>query len=283
MPVKKYRPLTAARRLSSVDTFEDITAHAPLKRLTINRKRSGGRTNGKITIRHRGGGAARRVRIIDSHREKFDVPARIVSIEYDPNRGARLALVQYVDGEQRYIIAPSGVVVGQTIVSSKERGDMKPGNRFPLSLIPVGIEIHDVEIFPGKGGTIAKGAGAKIQLMAIEDPYAHLRLPSGEIRLVRMECMATIGSVSNQDHRLIRWGKAGRSRHRGIRPIVRGKVMNPVDHPHGGGEARNPIGLKHPKTPQGKPALGVKTRREKPTDKFILQRRPPGRFSKQRG
>ena len=279
MPVKQYNPTTAGRRLSSVDTFADITKKSPEKKLTKHRKVHAGRNSrGTITVRHQGGGAKRRVRIVDGKRDKFDVPARVVAIEYDPSRGARLALLQYVDGVRSYIVAPANVAVGEMIVCSKNKGEIKVGNRFPLEHIPAGINVFDVEMAPGKGGQMARGAGASVALMAVEGAYATLKLPSGEVRLVAKECMATIGSASNQDRRLIRWGKAGRSRHRGIRPSVRGKVMNPVDHPHGGGEAKNSIGLVHPKTPQGKPALGVKTRRKQASDTFIVSRRPKGRF-----
>jgi len=279
MPVKQYNPTTAGRRLSSVDAFADVTKSSPEKKLTAPKKRKGGRGNGgKITVRHQGGGAKRRIRVIDFKRDKFDVPARVVAIEYDPNRGARLALLQYQDGEKRYILAPAGLAVGESIIASHNKGEVKNGNRFPLEHIPVGMNIFDIEILPGKGGQVARGAGAVVQLMAIEGAYATLKMPSGELRLVPKECLATIGAASNPDRRLIRWGKAGRSRHRGIRPSVRGKVMNPVDHPHGGGEAKNSIGLVHPKTPWGKPALGVKTRRKQASDRLIIERRPKGRF-----
>jgi len=278
MPVKQYNPTTAARRLSSVDTFEDVTRSKPEKSLTIKRKKFAGRTGGKITVRHQGGGVKRRIRLVDFRRAKFDVPAKVVAIEYDPSRGARLALLYYADGEKSYIIAPGGLKVGNTVLCSKGKIDIQNGNRMPLQHIPVGQNVFDVELVPGMGGKLARGAGTGIQLMAVEGAYATLKLPSGETRNVAKECMATIGTASNPDRRLIRWGKAGRMRHRGIRPTVRGKVMNPVDHPHGGGEGKNSIGLKHPKTPTGKPALGVKTRRKKASDLLILQRRPKGRF-----
>ncbi len=278
MPVKRYNPTSAGRRISSVDTFADITKHAPEKSLTIPRKEFAGRSHGKIAVRHRGGGAKRRIRLVDGKRHKFDVPAVVKAIEYDPNRGARLALIVYKDGVKSYIVAPAGLKVGDTVVSSMGKGDIQTGNRYPLEHIPVGLMIHEVELTPGKGAQIARGAGTSVQLMAVEGSHATLKLPSGEMRLVFKQCMATLGQTSNPDRRLIRWGKAGRSRHRGIRPTVRGKVMNPVDHPHGGGEARNSIGLKNPKTPTGKPALGVKTRRKQASDRLILQRRPKGRF-----
>ncbi|MBI4713939.1 50S ribosomal protein L2 [Candidatus Uhrbacteria bacterium] len=278
MPVRRYRPTTAGRRISSVDTFEDITRSKPERSLTIHRKQFAGRTNGKITVRHRGGGERRRIRVIDFKRDKFDIPAKIVSIEYDPNRGARIALLHYADGEKRYMIIPIGMKIGDQVVSSKQKGEIHPGNRFQLQHIPIGIEVFDIELRPGKGAQMVRGAGTLAQLMAVEGAFATVKLPSGEMRMVPKECMATVGQVSNPDHRLIRWGKAGRTRHRGIRPTVRGKAMNPVDHPHGGGEGRHPIGLKRPKTPTGKPALGVKTRHKKASDQWIIKRRKLGRF-----
>jgi len=274
MPIKRHNPTTPGRRKSSVQTFHDVTSTKPLKSLTKKRKKFAGRTGGKITVRHQGGGEKRKIRVIDFRRVKFDIPAKVATIEYDPNRNARIALLHFADGEKQYILAAHGMEVGMTVISSKKKGPMKPGNRYPLELIPEGMGVYNVEFSPGKGGQIARGAGATIVYMGTDGKYAQLRLPSGEIRLVPRGCFATIGQVSNLDHRLIRWGKAGRSRHRGIRPTVRGKVMNPVDHPHGGGEGSNPIGLKHPKTPTGKPALGVKTRRKHGgSDKLILQRR----------
>lgn len=278
MSVKRYKPTTAGRRLSSVDDFSDITKTQPEKKLTIRKKQFGGRTKGKISVRHRGGGAKRRIRLVDFRCDKFDVPARVAAIEYDPNRGSRLALLHYADGDKRYVIAPHGLQVGESVISSRQKGEIQRGNRFPLQHIPIGMEIFNIELQPGKGAQLVRGAGALAQLMAVEGAYATIRLPSGEVRMVSKECMATLGQVSNPDKRLIRWGKAGRTRHRGWRPTVRGKVMNPVDHPHGGGEGRNPIGLKHPKTPSGKPALGVKTRRKKTSSRLILQRRKQGRF-----
>jgi len=278
MAVKRYKPTTAGRRLSSVDDFADITRTSPEKKLTIKKKQFAGRTGGKITVRHRGGGAKRRIRLVDFKRDKFDVPATVATIEYDPNRGARLALLYYADGEKRYMIAPSGLEVGSVVVSSMSKGEIQTGNRFTLENIPIGQEIYNIELKPGKGAQIVRGAGTFAQLMAIEGSYATIRLPSGEVRMVLKKCMATLGHVSNPDRRLIRWGKAGRTRHRGWRPTVRGKAMNPVDHPHGGGEGRNSIGLKQPKTPTGKPALGVKTRKKKASSKLIIQRRKKGRF-----
>jgi large subunit ribosomal protein L2 len=277
MGVKRYKPTTPGRRLSSVDSFEDVTKTSPEKKLTLHRKKFAGRTNGKITVRHRGGGAKQRIRIIDSKRHKFDVPATVAAIEYDPNRGARLALLHYADGAKAYMIAPASLNVGDKVVSSQAKGEIQTGNRFPLEFIPVGMSVYDIELQPGKGGQMVRGAGTFAQLMAVEGAYATLKLPSGEVRQVLRKCMATIGQTSNPDRRLIRWGKAGRTRHRGWRPTVRGKVMNPVDHPHGGGEGSNPIGLKHPKTPTGKPAFGVKTRRKKASDKLIIKGRKRGR------
>lgn len=278
MPVKQYKPTTNGRRISSVDTFEDVTRSFPERKLTIHRKKHAGRSNGKITVRHRGGGADRRIREVDYKRDKYGIPATIFSIEYDPNRGARLALLHYADGEKRYMIAPVGLNTGDRIVSSKEKGDIKTGNRFQLQHIPIGIMLYDIELQPGKGGQLVRGAGTNAQLMAVEGGFATVKLPSGEMRMLPKACMATIGQASNPDRRLIRWGKAGRTRHRGFRPTVRGKAMNPVDHPHGGGEGRNSIGLKRPKTPTGKPALGVKTRRRQASDKLIIERRKKGRF-----
>ncbi|MBI2476597.1 50S ribosomal protein L2, partial [Candidatus Uhrbacteria bacterium] len=243
-------------------------------RLIKKMKKHAGRTNGKITVRHRGGGAKHKVRIVDFLRDKRGVVGRVAAIEYDPNRNARIALVNYIDGEKRYMLACVGMVVGTEVLCDTKKGPMKPGNRFPLYLIPEGMNVHDVELYPGAGGRMVRSAGSTAVFMGVEGPYAQVKLPSGEVRLVSRDAMATIGQVSNPDHRLIRWGKAGRTRHRGIRPTVRGKVMNPVDHPHGGGEGRNPIGLKHPKTPTGKPALGVKTRRHRPSHLMIVSRRP---------
>jgi large subunit ribosomal protein L2 len=275
MPIKKYKPTSAGRRISSVQTFHDITRSTPEKSLLKPWKERGGRSLGKITVRHRGGGHKRMYRVVDYLREKMDIVAVVKTIEYDPNRGARLALVAYMDGEKRYIIAPDSLKVNDKIVTTiKEDIEIQTGNRLPLERIPLGAFVHAVELQPMTGAKIARGAGVSVQLMAVEGKYATLKLPSGEVRNVNRKCMATIGTVSNQDYRLVRWGKAGRTRHRGIKPTVRGKVMNPVDHPHGGGEGKSPIGLKHPKTPWGKPALGVKTRRKKVgVDALILKRR----------
>ncbi|MCD4705589.1 50S ribosomal protein L2 [bacterium] len=276
MGIRKYKPTTPGRRKSSVQDFSDITKKNPEKSLTVIKKRSGGRNNqGKITVRHRGGGAKRYIRIIDFKQNRFDDVATVSAIEYDPNRGSRLALIKYEDNEKKYIIAPIGMKVGDKIVSSKKEDiEIKSGNRTLLKNIPSGMGVYNIELVPGKGGQIARGAGTIVKLMAVEGKYAQLKMPSGEIRLVPKDCMATIGQASNPDYRLIRWGKAGRMRHKGIRPTVRGKVMNPVDHPHGGGEGNQPIGLKHPKTPWGKPALGVKTRnKKKSSNSLIIKRR----------
>jgi len=276
MTVKIYKPLTAARRKSSVDSFSDITTNEPQKSLLVIKKGTGGRNaQGKITVRHIGGGEKRYIRLIDFKRDKFDMPAIVKTIEYDPNRNARIALVAYKDGEKRYIIAPSELKVGDEIVATKEkRIKIRPGDALPLEIIPVGSMIYNIELTPGKGGQLVRSAGNNAQLMAVEGDYATLKMPSGEIRKVQKGCMATMGMVSNPEYRTIRWGKAGRKRHLGIRPSVRGKAMNPVDHPHGGGEGKHPIGLKYPKTPWGKHALGVKTRKNKKySDKLILQRR----------
>ena len=276
MAIRKYKPTTPGRRKSSVQDFSDITKTEPEKALTVIMKKSSGRNNqGKITVRHRGGGTKKYIRLVDYKQDKYDMTAEVIAIEYDPNRGARIALVQYEDKEKRYIIAPIGLVVGSKIISSQDNEvEISTGNRTKMELMPPGIDIYNVELLPGKGGQIARGAGTLVKLMAIEGKYAQLKMPSSEIRLVPKECMATIGQVSNTDYRLVRWGKAGRVRYKGIRPTVRGKAMNPVDHPHGGGEGNQPIGLKHPKTPWSKPALGVKTRKKsRSSTKLIIQRR----------
>jgi large subunit ribosomal protein L2 len=275
MPIKIHKPVTKGRRLSSVDAFADITTNEPEKTLIYAKKRASGRNaQGKITVRHRGGGAHRYVRIVDFKQDKYDIPAKVASIEYDPARGARLALLHYKDGEKRYMVAPQGVGVGDSILSSKTLIEIKPGNRMPLAQIPVGVQVHNIELTPGSGGMVARGAGLGAAYMALEGEYAQLKLPSGEVRRFSKNCMATVGVVGNADRRLIRWGKAGRTRHRGRRPEVRGKVMNPVDHPHGGGEGKHPVGLKYPKTLWGKHALGVKTRdRKKSSWKMIVTRR----------
>ncbi|OGH61865.1 MAG: 50S ribosomal protein L2 [Candidatus Magasanikbacteria bacterium RIFCSPHIGHO2_01_FULL_50_8] len=275
MPIRRYNPTTNARRQSSVDTFSDVTKFEPEKSLTIFRKSTGGRNNtGKITVRHRGGGARRYIRVIDFVANKFDVPATVAAIEYDPNRGARLALLNYPDGEKCYMIAPLGLGVGDIVMSSAQQIEAKNGNRMPLKFIPTGIMVHNIELKPGQGGKMVRSAGLSAQLMAVEGDSATLRMPSGEVRRVSADAAATVGQVGNIERNLIRWGKAGRSRLRGIRPTVRGKAMNPVDHPHGGGEGRNPIGMKFAKTPWGKHAHGVKTRQpNKYSNTFIVARR----------
>lgn len=280
MPIKIYRPVTKGRRRSSVQDFSDITRTTPEKSLLISKKEMAGRTGGKITVRHRGAGNKRFIRVVDFLRDKYDIPARIDSIEYDPNRGARISLLVYKDGEKRYMVTPDGMKVGDLVVSSRNAVDIKNGNRMPLEKLPVGVTVHSVELQPGKGGQIGRGAGAAIQLLAVEGNYATLKLPSGEIRNVTKACAATIGTVSNPDWRLVRWGKAGRMRHRGIRPTVRGKVMNPVDHPHGGGEGKHPIGMKYAKTKWGKHAMGVKTRTRKKSSNALILTRRKGRKSR---
>jgi len=274
MPIKIYKPTTPARRKTSVLVIDEITAKKPAKKLTKGGKKRAGRNHqGRITIRHQGGGAKKKIRQVDFKRNKFDIGAKVVSIEYDPNRNANIALVSYTDGEKRYVLAPIGMKIGQVIVSSQKKITIANGNRLRLADIPTGSMVYNIELEPSLGGKIVRSAGAYAILMVVDGKYAQLKLPSGEIRLVPKDCQATLGQVSNPDFRNIRWGKAGRMRHRGIRPTVRGKVMNPVDHPHGGGEGSNPIGLKHPKTPWGKPALGVKTRKNKKYDKLIVKRR----------
>jgi large subunit ribosomal protein L2 len=274
MAIKKYNPTSPARRNMTVSTFEEITKTEPEKSLVEILKSKAGRNNyGKITVRHQGGGHKRQYRIIDFKRNKLDVPATVASIEYDPNRSANIALLNYADGEKRYIIAPNGLKVGDSIISS-ESADIKVGNALPLRNIPMGTIIHNIELKAGKGAQLVRSAGNSAQLMAKEGDYAQVRLPSGEVRMIRLECKATIGQVGNLDHENITLGSAGRKRHMGIRPTVRGSVMNPVDHPHGGGEGRSPIGRPGPVTPWGKPTLGYKTRNKKKlSSKFIVKRR----------
>ncbi len=274
MPVKIYKPTSAGRRQMSTLDRSVLTKKEPEKALLSPRPRKAGRNaQGKITVRHRGGGAKRRYRIIDFRRDKAGVPAKVAAIEYDPNRSAHIALLHYVDGEKRYILAPAGLAVGDTVVSGRG-ADIKPGNTLPLERIPTGTVIHNVELHPGGGGQLARAAGVEAQLVAKEGGQAHIRLPSGEVRLVRLECMATIGQVGNVEHENVRLGKAGRKRYLGWRPTVRGSVMNPVDHPHGGGEGKAPIGMPGPKTPWGKPALGKRTRKhKKASDALIVRRR----------
>lgn len=273
MPVKKYKPTSAGRRDMTGFTFEEITSSTPEKTLLVELKKRGGRNNtGRVTVRHRGGGHKRRYRIIDFKRNKFDSAAEVITIEYDPNRSARIALLKYEDGEKRYIIAPLGMQVGDRIENGPE-ADIRSGNALPLRNIPVGSMVHNIEFQPGRGGQIARAAGTSAQLLAKEGKYATLRMPSGEMRLVSQDCMATIGQVGNTDHGNIKLGKAGRRRWMGWRPTVRGTAMDPKSHPHGGGEGRSPIGMAGPKTPWGKPARGTKTRRNKATDKYIVRRR----------
>ena len=273
MAIINYRPTTPGRRKMSALVNEEITTSTPEKSLTITMKKNGGRNNqGKITVRHHGGGEKRKYRIIDFKRNKFNVPGTVATIEYDPNRTANIALVNYVDGEKRYIIAPKTLTVGQT-VEAGENVDIKVGNALPIANIPVGTMIHNIELRPGKGGELARSAGSAAQILGREDNYVMIRLSSGEQRKILGTCMATVGEVGNEDSSLVKVGKAGRTRHMGIRPTVRGSVMNPNDHPHGGGEGRAPVGRKAPVTPWGKPALGYKTRKKKTSDKFIVRRR----------
>lgn len=274
MGIRKYKPTTNGVRHMTVSTFEEITKTTPEKSLLAKKNKYAGRNSeGKITVRHRGGGNRKKYRIIDFKRNKDNIPGKVAAIEYDPNRSANIALIHYVDGEKRYILAPAGLKVGTMIVSGPE-ADIKVGNALPLVNIPVGSVIHNIELKPGKGGQMVRSAGNSAQLMAKEGDYAQVRLPSGEVRMVRVECRATLGVVGNSDHELINVGKAGKKRHMGIRPTVRGSVMNPNDHPHGGGEGRAPIGRPAPSTPWGKPALGYKTRKKnKASDKYIVKRR----------
>ena len=274
MAIKNFKPTTNARRKMSTLVNEEITKTTPEKSLTVSMKKNGGRNNqGRITVRHHGGGEKRKYRIIDFKRNKIDIEGRVASVEYDPNRSANIALINYIDGEKRYIIAPKGIKVGDTIVSG-ENVDIKVGNALPIMNIPVGTVIHNIEIRPKKGGSLARSAGSSAQILGREGKYVMVRLSSGEQRMILGTCMATIGEVGNADYELVHLGKAGRSRHMGIRPTVRGSVMNPNDHPHGGGEGRAPIGRSGPMTPWGKPALGYKTRKnKKASDKYIVSRR----------
>lgn len=274
MGIKKVKANTPGRREATFDDFKDLTKFTPEKRLIVIKKKRGGRNSqGKITVRHQGGGAKRFVRLVDFKRDKFNVPATVAAIEYDPSRGARIALLNYADGEKRYIISPVDLKVGDKIMSSKELIELKTGNAVQVQFIPAGMPVSAVELEPGQGAKIARGAGNVVYIMGVEGKYAQLKMPSGEIRKIKKECLCTIGQSSNPDKRHISLGKAGRSRHLGIRPTVRGTAMNPVDHPHGGGEGKQSIGLRHPKTPWGKPALGVKTRRKHPSDRLIMKRR----------
>ena len=273
MAIRNFKPTTNARRKMSTLINTEITTDTPEKSLVVTLKKNGGRNNqGRITVRHHGGGEKRKYRLIDFKRDKKDIPGTVATIEYDPNRSANIALINYKDGEKRYIIAPKGLKVGMEVVSS-ENADIKTGNSLPIMNMPVGTVIHNIELKPGKGGELARSAGASAQILGREGRYVMIRLSSGEQRLVLGTCYATVGEVGNEDYELVKLGKAGRSRHLGIRPTVRGSVMNPNDHPHGGGEGRAPIGRKGPVTPWGKPALGYKTRKRKASDKLIVRRR----------
>lgn len=273
MPIKKFKPTTPSQRGRTGSTFEEITKSKPERSLLKPLRKSGGRNMyGRVTVRHRGGGHRRHIRIVDFKREKHGVPARVAAIEYDPNRTARLALLHYLDGEKRYIIAPVDLWVDDQVMSGPE-AEIRPGNSLPIANIPVGTMVHNIELNPGRGGQMVRAAGTAAQIMAKEGKYAQLRMPSGEVRLVNQNCYATIGQVGNVDHGNIKLGKAGRKRHKGFRPTVRGSAMSPRDHPHGGGEGRSPIGMPSPKSPWGKPTLGKKTRHNKKTDKYIVRRR----------
>ena len=273
MPIKKYKPTSPGRRGMTGDTFEDITRIKPERALLVDKRKHGGRnTSGRITVRHRGGGHKQAYRLIDFKRDKHNVPAKVATIEYDPNRTARIALLNYADGEKRYIIAPVELKVGDMVMSGVN-AEVRPGNCLPLANMPLGTLVHNVELLPGKGAQLARAAGASAQLLAKEGDYATLRLPSGEMRKVRQVCYAVVGQVSNMDHGNVKLGKAGRLRHKGIRPTVRGSAMSPRDHPHGGGEGRSGIGMPGPKSPWGKPTLGYRTRRNKVSDPLIVRRR----------
>lgn len=273
MAVKKYKPVTPGQRGMTGYSFEEITKSEPERSLIVSLRKKGGRNvYGRVTVRHQGGGSKRYLRIVDFKRDKRDIPAKVAAIEYDPNRTARLALLHYVDGEKRYILAPLGLKVGDVLLSGAG-AEIRPGNCLPISSIPVGTLVHNIELKQGKGGQLVRSAGAAAQLLAKEGDYAQIRMPSGEVRLIRQNCFATIGQVGNLDHSNIKLGKAGRKRHLGIRPSVRGSAMTPRDHPHGGGEGRQPIGKPGPRTPWGKPTLGYKTRKNKQTDKYIVRHR----------
>jgi large subunit ribosomal protein L2 len=273
MPIKNYKPTSPGRRGMTVSTFDEITRTKPEKSLLRPLKKKAGRNSrGVITVRHRGGGHKRQYRLIDFKRDKHGVPAVVSSIEYDPNRSARIALLTYTDGEKRYIIAPQGLRVGDRVMSGPH-AEIKAGHALPISRIPLGTQIHNVELYPGRGGQMVRSAGTSAQVLAKEGAYAQIRLPSGEVRLVSQKCMATIGVVGNVEHNIVKLGKAGRKRWLGIRPGVRGSAMDPSSHPHGGGEGKSPVGMPSPKTPWGKPTLGARTRRNKATDKYIVRRR----------
>ncbi len=280
MGIKSYKPYTPSRRHMTGSDFSEITKKTPEKSLLVPLKKNSGRNNqGKITVRHRGGGNKRKYRIIDFKRRKDGIPAKVAGIEYDPNRSANIALLHYADGQKAYIIAPAGLTDGMKVMSGPD-AEVRVGNCLPLENIPIGTQVHNIELYPGKGGQLARSAGLSAQLMAKEGKYATLRLPSGEMRMVPLNCRATIGVVGNGDHNLINIGKAGRKRHMGIRPTVRGSAMNPNDHPHGGGEGRAPIGRPGPSTPWGKPALGLKTRKKKKASNKLIVRRRDGRAIK---
>ena len=273
MAVKKYKPVTPGTRGMTGSTFEEITKSKPERSLLLPLRKSGGRNSyGRVTVRHRGGGHRRFIRIVDFKRDKRDIPAKVAAIEYDPNRTARLALLSYADGEKRYIVAPLDLKVGDTLMAGTG-AEIRSGNALPISNIPVGTLIHNIEVKEGRGGQMVRSAGGAAQLLAKEGDFAQVRMPSGEVRLVHQVCYATIGQVGNLDHGNVKLGKAGRKRHKGIRPTVRGSAMSPRDHPHGGGEGRQPIGLAGPKSPWGKPTLGYKTRKNKKTDQYIVRRR----------
>ncbi len=273
MAVKKYKPTTPGQRGMTSYTFEEITKSTPERSLTVSLGRHGGRnTYGRVTVRHRGGGHRLLARVVDFRREKLAIPARVAAIEYDPNRTARLALLHYADGEKRYILAPLDLRVGDMLMSGPN-AEIRPGNCLPIANIPVGTQIHNIEIKQGRGGQMVRSAGGSAQLLGKEGDFAQIRLPSGEVRLIRQVCYATIGTLGNLDHSNVKLGKAGRNRHKGIRPTVRGSAMTPRDHPHGGGEGRQPVGLAGPKSPWGKPTLGYKTRRNKKSDQYIVRRR----------
>ena len=273
MAIKKFKPTTPSRRFMTVSTFDEVTTTTPERSLLVSKNKSGGRNaNGRITVRHIGGGNRVKYRIIDFKRDKDGIPSKVASIEYDPNRSANIALLNYADGEKRYIIAPLGITVGDVVVSGPD-ADIKAGNCLPIENIPVGTVIHNIELNPGRGAQLCRAAGNEAQLMAKEGKYATVRLPSGEMRYILARCKATIGQIGNVDHEIVSLGKAGRKRHMGVRPTVRGVVMNPCDHPHGGGEGKSPVGMPSPVTPWGKPALGYKTRKKKNVnDKYIIKR-----------
>ena len=273
MAIKKFKPTTPSRRFMTVSTFDEVTTTTPERSLLVSKNKSGGRNaNGRITVRHIGGGNRVKYRIIDFKRDKDGIPAKVATIEYDPNRSANIALLNYADGEKRYIIAPLGITVGDVVVSGPD-ADIKAGNCLPIENIPVGTVIHNIELNPGRGAQLCRAAGNEAQLMAKEGKYAIVRMPSGEMRYILINCRATVGQVGNLDHEIVRVGKAGKTRHMGVRPTVRGVVMNPNDHPHGGGEGKSPVGMPSPVTPWGKPALGYKTRKKKnKSNKFIIKR-----------